>query len=139
MHKYQRGDSLIEGLIAILIFSIGVLGVAGAQVNILAAGKQAEFRIQAANFASELISAAMADASHAGCYTAPSSGGGSANCTAFMKDWNARVAATLPFSAEKVPVVTVAGNELSATLFWRRKDETVWHNHTVRTNLNPGG
>lgn len=52
----QRGVVLVEALIAILIFSLGILGVVGMQARSVQVMTEATFRAQAAQHASELLS-----------------------------------------------------------------------------------
>lgn len=51
----QRGAMLIEALIAILIFSVGVLGIIGMQASAVQASTDSSFRSEAAMLANELI------------------------------------------------------------------------------------
>jgi type IV pilus assembly protein PilV len=51
----QAGVMLIEALIAILIFSVGVLGIIGLQASAAKASSDAQFRSEAALLANELI------------------------------------------------------------------------------------
>ena len=52
----QRGFMLVEALVAILVFSLGILGVVGMQARSVQMMTDATFRAQAAQHASELIS-----------------------------------------------------------------------------------
>lgn len=55
MRKYQSGIMLLEALIAILIFSLGVLGVVGLQASSFAASRDAQYRTDAGLLANDLI------------------------------------------------------------------------------------
>jgi type IV pilus assembly protein PilV len=52
----QSGMFLLEALIAILIFSLGVLGMVAMGSTAIAAQSDAQFRTEAANFANEIAS-----------------------------------------------------------------------------------
>ena len=54
--KAQSGVFLIEALIAILIFSLGILGMVAMGGSAIAAQSDAQFRSEAANFATEMAS-----------------------------------------------------------------------------------
>jgi len=54
--RSHAGFMLVEALIAILIFSVGILGVIGMQARSVQMMTEATFRAQAAQHASELIS-----------------------------------------------------------------------------------
>jgi len=53
--RRQSGVMLIEALIAILIFSIGILGIVGLQSSAVKASTDAKYRSEAALLANELI------------------------------------------------------------------------------------
>lgn len=57
----QRGSLLIEGLIAILIFSMGILALAGMQANAIGHVTDAKFRADASFFANQIIAQMWAD------------------------------------------------------------------------------
>jgi type IV pilus assembly protein PilV len=59
--KAQRGVMLIEGLIAILIFSLGVLAMVGLQAASINHSSQAKYRIDASFVANKLISQMWVD------------------------------------------------------------------------------
>lgn len=53
--KSQSGVMLIEALVAILIFSVGILGIVGLQASAAKASTDAKYRSEAALLANELI------------------------------------------------------------------------------------
>lgn len=55
MRKRQSGVMLLEALIAILIFSLGVLGLVGIQASAVRASRDAQFRSDAGLLADQLI------------------------------------------------------------------------------------
>ena len=55
MRKDQSGVMLLEAMIAILIFSLGILGIVGMQAMAIAASRDAKFRADADLLANELI------------------------------------------------------------------------------------
>ena len=59
--KNQRGMLLIEGLIAILVFSLGVLAMVGMQAQSISHTSQAKYRVDAAFLANKLIAQMWAD------------------------------------------------------------------------------
>ena len=60
--KKQRGIMLIEGLIAILIFSLGILAMVGMQARAISQTSQAKYRTDAAFLANKIIAQMWADA-----------------------------------------------------------------------------
>ena len=59
MRKQQSGVMLLEALIAILIFSLGVLGIVGLQASAVAASRDAKYRTDAGLLANELVGQMM--------------------------------------------------------------------------------
>ena len=54
MHNKQSGVMLLEALIAILIFSLGVLGIVGMQASAVKASRDAKYRADAGLLAARL-------------------------------------------------------------------------------------
>lgn len=67
----QAGVNLIESLVALLILSVGMLGLVGLQVSMLRSTTDAQSRAVAAALADRLLSHALLDPSHASCYAVP--------------------------------------------------------------------
>lgn len=57
----QKGVVLLEGLIAILIFSIGILGVVGLQATMIKANSEARYRVAAGLIVEQRISKMWVD------------------------------------------------------------------------------
>jgi len=105
--RRQRGFSLIEAMVALVVLAVGMLGIAGLYVTTLRSGGGAIYRMQAVNLASDLAdrirvnrganvqyAAAAADNN---CY-----GAGAVDCTPAQMAandlfvWQAQVQAALP-------------------------------------------
>jgi type IV pilus assembly protein PilV len=96
---------LMEVLIALLIFALGVLGLVGLQANAIKQSSQAKYRADATLLANELTGQMwVSDRSTAALTANFGSAGGGAAYTA----WKTRVAATLPGVEANPPVVTIA-------------------------------
>ncbi|HTU68405.1 MAG TPA: type IV pilus modification protein PilV [Steroidobacteraceae bacterium] len=54
MRSRQRGISMIEAMVALVVISVGMLGVAGLYLSSLQAGRAANLRTQAVNLATEM-------------------------------------------------------------------------------------
>lgn len=88
----QRGSMLLESLIAILVFSFGVLGMVGLQAASIKSISEAKYRTDAAFLANELIGQMWAErALITTDYEAPEA-------------WAARIASTLPSGTGSVEV-----------------------------------
>jgi type IV pilus assembly protein PilV len=49
-----RGITMVEALVALVVISVGMLGIAGLYLSSLQAGRSANLRVQAVNLASEM-------------------------------------------------------------------------------------
>jgi type IV pilus assembly protein PilV len=54
IHRRMAGVSIVEALVALVIISVGMLGIAGLYLASLQAGRSANLRVQALNLASDL-------------------------------------------------------------------------------------
>ncbi len=59
--KQQNGMVLLEGLIAILIFSVGILGVVGLQAAMIKGAADSQYRIEAGNIAQQRVAQMYVD------------------------------------------------------------------------------
>lgn len=95
---------LLEVLVAILIFALGVLGLVGLQANAIALSGQAKYRADATLLANDLIGRMwVSDRSFAALSASFSSGGAGLEYAAFK----ARAEAELPGAQTFPPIVTV--------------------------------
>jgi len=53
--NHQHGVFLLEALIAVLIFAMGILGIVALGATAIAAQNDAQYRTEAANYASEIV------------------------------------------------------------------------------------
>ena len=101
----QQGFTLLEGLISLLLLTVGLLGAAYMQLYVHTTTAQMNYRALATSLASEIVSQVMADSQNAGCYllnsTTPADINGrspvctSAAAAAFLTAWKIK-AAQLP-------------------------------------------
>lgn len=123
--RHQRGSFLIEGLIAILIFSMGILAVMGLQAASIKHGIQAKYRADAGYFANQIVAQMMADKNNAASYDDSST---NTNKTA----WLTEVAGTLPNGTGNI---TVAGSQVTISVNWRLPDEAQAHRYVAVTQV----
>jgi type IV pilus assembly protein PilV len=60
-HSAQRGATMVELLVALLIFSFGMLGVAGLQTKTIAFSQSSLFRSQASSLTDDILDRMRAD------------------------------------------------------------------------------
>lgn len=65
---FQRGIALVEGMIAILILSVGVLGVVGLQASMVKATTDARYRAEASFIAQQRLGQLWVDANNLAAY-----------------------------------------------------------------------
>lgn len=162
-HHYQRGLSLIESLIAILVFSIGMLAMIGMYAIAITAAGDAQYRSEATNYATELIQGIAANvardadgavqpaslasfAVNAGSgATCAWSGGTAAGAPVAITDWLARVRVAgtgLPGASatgyQRVVVGNAASfNRVAVTLCWSTPGAgSQVHRHEVVAYIN---
>lgn len=132
----QRGVSLLEALVAILIFSIGILALIALQATSIRQSADAKYRSEASLLASEIIGQMwVSDRTPLTLQANFQTGGAGYNA------WLPRVQATLPGLAASAavpasaPTVAVsASGVVRVDLFWRAPNEEATvpqHRHTV--------
>ncbi|CAG0980649.1 hypothetical protein MTYP_01743 [Methylophilaceae bacterium] len=133
--KDQRGSVLLEGLISILIFSMGILAIVGLQASAIKTVADSQYRLEASYLANQVISNMWTNVSAINTFSYP---GGSAE---FLTDWINEVEAKLPGSDTNEPTVVVSGDATDGytatiTLFWKAPGETNSHNYTAVAYIN---
>jgi type IV pilus assembly protein PilV len=111
--RAARGVVLIEALVGIMIFSIGVLGLVGLQAAMVKAQTQANYRAEAAQLAQDLVGRMWVDTGNAAGYH------DAATCKAIelCNQWLERVTDRLP--GKIAPEVTLAdGGRTEIVLSW---------------------
>jgi type IV pilus assembly protein PilV len=114
--KTQSGVALLEALVGILIFSIGILALMGLQAQSIRNTVEAKYRNEAAYLANQIIGQMWVERSNLAAYD--TGGGANPNMTA----WRTQVANTLPrvvVGGINSPTITVAGNQVTVTVFWQ--------------------
>ena len=105
----QTGFSLIESMVALLVISVGMLGIAALTTQGLGAGRTAQFRAQAVNLAADMADRIRSNRLGRSAYDAAGEvddcgpeEAGHADCVPGavaardLSDWTRNVAATLP-------------------------------------------
>ena len=135
----QQGVMLLEALVAILIFSIGILAIVGMQASAVRAVTDSRSRSEASFYANQLIAQIWVDARYATDYAFD---GGTPS--ARLTPWLNQVKAALPGAETLTPKVTVtnatsAGADVQVEIYWRTPEETKQgaekHTHFVRASV----
>jgi type IV pilus assembly protein PilV len=155
MRGREEGVMLIEALIAILIFSIGILAVVGMQSMAIKNATESKHRSEAAFLAGELTAQMWIDQNinpgtkinTSNVSIANYNYGGSGSVPARLTGWVGRVNDKLPGSTVDgltKPKVTItntspSGATVRIEIFWRLPEETTLglpaHSHTVVASI----
>lgn len=126
----QAGFSLIEGLVSILIFSLGILALVGLQANSMKQANNAKYRSDASMLVNGLIGQMWVTDRSAATLQSNFNTGGTAY-TAWLTD----VQAALPVAAASAPSVSVsAAGLVTVNLYWKSPSEQAdapAHQYTV--------
>lgn len=141
MHK-QNGAMLLEALIGLLIFAIGVLGLIGMQAVAMKVTADAKYRAEATMYADQLISEMWADDRTNPVLSANYAGSGGAGGPKYNQ-WYAVLSASgtgLPGASNEgnePSVVIAADNTVTVTIRWQAPGEEASHRLvTVATIAN---
>lgn len=116
MRKNQSGVALLEALVGILIFSIGILALMGLQAQSIRNTVEAKYRNEAAYLANQIIGQMWVDQANLADYDT------GAGASPQMLAWRTQVANTLPrvtVGGTNSPTVAVAGPQVTVTVFWQ--------------------
>ena len=160
----ESGVMLIEALVGILIFAIGILALIAMQATAIKAAQDSRFRTEAVNYANDLLSQMVVgiDRTTASAMTtslasfAHQAGGadcaftGTASTNSMVTDWAALVSGTSALSPPprlplpgttpemvQVQVDTSAGayNRVAITVCWKGPDDPVARKHVLISYL----
>jgi type IV pilus assembly protein PilV len=140
----QHGSSLLEGLIAISIFSIAILGLIGMQARAITHVGDAKYRADASDLANEIIGQIWADRANIASYAHhPVAGanacapGGAPSGYANVTSWLSEVQNTLPgASAIAQQIFVGANNVVTVTVCWKAPTDAVLHNYVASAQVN---
>jgi type IV pilus assembly protein PilV len=126
-----RGVVLIEILVAILLFSIGVLGLVGVQIASMKNVGESQYRVEAALLASSLT-AQMRTSPAATRATEFASPGGSR-----FSAWSSSVTSALPGASATPPTVdTTNYPTVTVTISWRAINDTGTRRYVATTTVD---
>jgi type IV pilus assembly protein PilV len=128
---------LLEALLGILIFSIGILAVVGMQAMAVKTVAESKYRVDASFLANEIIGTMWVKRTTLGDFAYP---GGAAP---EVQNWATRVEGTLPGATANQPTVAIgAGNTVTVTIYWQHPEEANLspppppHQYSVITSIN---
>jgi type IV pilus assembly protein PilV len=130
----QRGATLLEAMVGILIFSLGILALVGMQALAIKQVTDAKYRADASFYANQIIGEMWVNRTNLATYAY--AGGGSP--PAALANWVTSVQNGLPgvTGAVNQPTVTVAGTTVTIRVFWQPPAATAPHNHVTIAYIN---
>jgi type IV pilus assembly protein PilV len=136
----QRGVTLLEALLGILLFSVGILAVVGIQAMAVRNVAESKYRMDASFLANQVIGEMWTNQSNLALYNwmagAP---------PAVLTNWSASVSKSLPGTVANPPTVNVSGKTVSVTIFWQAPEEAklnpppLPHSHKVISVIDKDG
>lgn len=150
--RKQSGVALLEALISILLFSIGILALLGLQSFAIRSTGDAKDRAEASYLANQIIGRMWSDTNGIGNLSAYAHREGGAACdwkgtdseSPAVEEWLGQVASSLPGAASTAQQIQVNNltNLVTVTICWRTPTMPAgtWHNHVtvaqVRANVS---
>lgn len=127
--RTQRGVMLLEVLVSILIFSIGVLALVGLQARMTTAQSESKYRADAGYLAQELMGVMWGDLGNLANYNG-------VTCAGYVRcsEWQTKVTNNLPNGTGAV-TLNAANQEVTVTITWQHGSEPQ-RTYTTRSRLN---
>lgn len=133
----QAGFTLVEVLVAVVIFSVGVLALVKLQANAIRMSTDARQRAEATFLADQLLArmliadpASAASFNHKADGTVRCAPTGAASTQPLVTEWLAQVTATFPRASASAQQIIVAGdpaNEVTVRLCWKNAEADTPH------------
>lgn len=129
---------LIEAMVAIVVFSLGILAIIGLQATSTQYISDAKYRVDAANLVEQLISQMWSEDHTASTLASKyGSAGGSGYTT-----WKSVVASRLPGVTGNLPSVTIEADSsdtkmstVTVVVYWQPPGSSAVHNYTAVSRI----
>ncbi len=131
--RRERGATLIEGMIAILIFSLGILAIMGLHAASLKNTTDAQFRAEASHLANSVI--AKMRLHDQATVTADFASPGGAQYTQWQTDL-AATGMTLPGMAATPPTIVFVGRQVTVSIRWQAQSDGTVRRLVVDSQLD---
>jgi type IV pilus assembly protein PilV len=144
LQRKEKGFVLLDALIAILIFSVGILGMVAMQGTAVKLAGDAKYRSDAAMLVDQVIAqmwgSNLTTVGPLSTAYAGAAGTGGAGYTAWVAtlDCASGTASTscLPGADANPPTIAVSGTNLvTVTVYWKSPNDTGIHNYASSTQL----
>lgn len=134
----QRGMILLEGIFAILIFSLGILALMGLQAASIKNVGDAKYRADASFLTDQIIGRMWADRANLPCYTHQPAGACSSPASkANLQNWLDNVGSLLPGATASLQQILVdADNQVTVRVKWRAAQDAHTHTFVAVAHIN---
>lgn len=123
---------LIEALIGLLIFMLGILALIGMQAIAMQYTIDAKYRSEASFLTNQIIGTMWVDRANLNSYDTTSGAG-----TTYRATWISSVLETLPgATGANAPSIVVSGRQATVTVFWQRPGESTASRHSAVAQIN---
>lgn len=142
MKNKQRGSFVLEALIAILLFAIGILAIVGLQAASIGNTANAKYRTDASLLANQVIAQMWVDdktnATLSANFCGPAVSGVCVTAGANYLAWASSVAQALPgVSGVAAPTISIdASNVATVTVYWQAPNENAPHNYSTVATIH---
>jgi len=146
LSEAQAGSALLEALVALLIFSFGVLGLLGLQAASIKNSSDAKYRSDASYLANQIIAQMWVDRSNIDDYSHYQTGSvcaftGSASAYANVTGWITQVTGLLPGAASsktqiQVSTPVASTKQVKVTVCWQGPQDSSAHNFAITAQIN---
>lgn len=133
----QAGFTLVEVLVAVLVFSLGILAMAGLQANAIRLSTDAQQRAEATYLADQLLARMLvADRDTAASFahkpggSTPCAPTGAPSTNPIVAEWLTEVTAAFPRASAQEQQIVVAGallDEVTVRLCWKNGENDTPH------------
>jgi type IV pilus assembly protein PilV len=138
--RAQQGAMLLEALIAILIFSMGILAIVGLQAASVRLSGDARYRTDANMLVNKIIAQMWVD-NHTPSYLQSKYDSSSAASSVVFTAWASDVQAALPGADQNLPTISVVptpgvnpnapSTMVTVTVFWNLPGEPAANRHSA--------
>ena len=143
--RHESGAILLEALLGLLIFSVGILGLVALQVVGVKATADAKYRANASMLANQIIGQMWGDKQNLMAYSQTSGGGGACNATgtpstyAPVLAWLTDVGNDLPDATPAMQTIGISGianNIVTVTVCWKGPHDPMPHNYIAVAQID---
>lgn len=128
---------LLEVLIGMLLFLIGIMGIMSLQAVSMKHAIDAKYRTEASYLTNQIIGRMWADVANLGTYAIAANTACPGNPVSQRDLWLCSVKITLPNASDaNAPTIVINGSTVTITVRWQKEATDDVHNHTVVTDIS---